>query len=76
MRDAGLRVGLVARPGADPVADRDRADVVDALCEITRSPESSSVSTQFCIRRIVRASLTPALRSAATQRNPSERSRE
>ena len=26
-----LRVGLVARPGADPVADRDRADVVEPL---------------------------------------------
>ena len=31
MRDAGLGVGLVARAGADPEPDRDRADVREAL---------------------------------------------
>ncbi len=33
VRDAGLGVGLVARAGADPVADRGRADVVEPLAD-------------------------------------------
>ena len=45
VRDACLRLGLVARAGADPVSD-----VADRTCgscsEITRSPESSSVWIQ------------------------------
>ena len=31
--DAGLGVGLVARAGADPVADRGRADVLEPLAD-------------------------------------------
>ena len=31
VRDAGLRIALVARPGVDPVADRDRARLLESL---------------------------------------------
>ena len=47
VRDAGLASALVARAGADPVADGDRADVVEPLGDHPLA-ESSSVSIQFC----------------------------
>ena len=47
VRDARLRVGLVARAGADPEPERDRADAVSRSV-ISRSPESSSERTYSC----------------------------
>ena len=47
VRDARLRVGLVARAGADPEAERDRADARQRSV-ISRSPESSSERTYSC----------------------------
>ena len=48
MRDAGLGVGLVARRRRRSSSRSRRSATWSSRSEITRSPESSSVSTQFC----------------------------